>query len=67
MILNEFNGEMIDEETYWVEIVTYNGEVHTFFADPVEFNPGKNLALVLPSRVMMLQVNPGLIEFWLVT
>ena len=40
LILNEFNGEMIDrEETYWVEIVTYNGDVHTFFADPVEVQP----------------------------
>ena len=40
LILNEFNGEMIDrEETYWIEIVTYNGEVHTFYADPVEVPP----------------------------
>ena len=68
LILNEFNGERIDrEETYWVEIVTYNGDVHTFFADPVEVQPWEESSLVLPSRVMMLQVNHGLIEFWLVT
>ena len=42
LILNEFNGSMIDrDETYWIEIVTYNGQVHTYYADPVEVLPWK--------------------------
>ena len=40
LILNEFNGEMIDrEERYWIEIVTWNGQVHTYHADPIEVSP----------------------------
>ena len=34
---------MIDhDETYWIEIVTYNGQVHTYYADPVEVLLGRN-------------------------
>jgi len=40
LILNEFNEEPVDREaTYWVEIVTWNGQVHTYHADPTEVPP----------------------------
>ena len=40
LILNEFDGEPVDREaTYWIEIVTWNGQVHTYHADPTEVLP----------------------------
>ena len=40
LILNEFEGEPVDREaTYWIEIVTWNGQVHTYHADPTEVLP----------------------------
>ena len=40
LILNEFDGEPVDREaTYWLEIVTWNGQVHTYHADPTEVLP----------------------------
>ena len=40
LILSEFeDNALIREETYWIEIVTYNGDVHTFHADPIEIPP----------------------------
>ena len=40
LILHEFEeSPLVREETYWIELVTYNGEVHTFHADPIEILP----------------------------
>jgi hypothetical protein len=40
LIINEFDdAALAREETYWIEIVTFNGDVHTFHADPVEIPP----------------------------
>jgi hypothetical protein len=40
LIINEFDdAALAREETYWIEIVTFNGDVHTFHADPVEVPP----------------------------
>lgn len=40
LILNEFeDAPLLREETYWIEIVTFDGEIHTFYADPIEIPP----------------------------